>query len=219
VSEQTASGLRAPIVVWALTIALVGSFAAFFFSSPDVQNQILMTLALIPERFHANAPDRYTNWAEAALPVFGHVFTHANWLPLGLNTFFFFGAARIPAQRLGALRFLALFFISAAAGALAFLALNWNAQGFAVGASGAVCGVFSAYYLSLRPTWRQALAEPAIRNQLGMLIFLNVVVMGVVSLFGWLPVAWEAHGGGFIGGGLAYALLDRRQNPLQQAEF
>jgi membrane associated rhomboid family serine protease len=211
VNDDTAGGLRAPVAVWALTIAMLGAFALYYFSSLDVQNQILMTLALIPERFHANAPDRYTNWAEAALPIFGHVFTHANWLHLGLNTFFFFGAARIPAQRLGALRFLALFFLSAACGALAFLALNWDSQGFAVGASGAVCGVFTAYYFSLRPTWREALAEPAIRNQLGMLILLNVVVMGVVSQFGWLPVAWEAHGGGFLGGGLAYILLDPRQ--------
>jgi membrane associated rhomboid family serine protease len=212
--DDTASGLRAPFVVWALTIAMVGSFAAYSVSSRDVQQQILMTLALIPERFHGNAPDRYLNWAEAATPILGHVFTHANWLHVGLNTFFFFGAARTPASRLGALRFLILFFFSAAAGALAFLALNWGTQSLAVGASGAVCGVFTAFYFSLRPTWREALAVPEIRNQLGMLVFLNVVVMGIVAQFGWLPVAWEAHGGGFLGGALAYVLLSRPGRPV-----
>jgi membrane associated rhomboid family serine protease len=176
----------------------------------QTQEQMGRALALIPERFHATGADRYQTWADATVPIFGHVFLHANWLHAGLNAFFFFGAARWPALRLGAWRFLAVFFASAALGAVFFLAINWNEEGIAVGASSAVCGVFTAYLFSMRPRWRDALAEPAIRNQLVTLIFINVVLMGFAAEAGWLPIAWEAHLGGFVGGGLAYVALERR---------
>lgn len=212
------SGLRAPWVVWALTLAILGSYAFFYFAGARTQEQMLLALALIPERFHATGADRYQNWADAALPIFGHVFVHGGWAHAGLNAFFFFGAARWPAVRLGALRFLVVFFVSAAVGGLLFLAINWNTQAIAVGASSAVCGVFTAYFLSMRPTWRQALAEPAILNQLGVLVLINVVLMGFAAQAGWLPIAWEGHLGGFIGGGLAYAALERRW-PSEEMEI
>ena len=102
-----------------------------------------------------------------------------------------------------------MFLISAAGGALAFIAINWNEQGVAVGASGAVCGVFSAYFLSARRTWREALSDPRVRGPFGMILLLNVVLMGVVSELGWFPIAWEGHLGGFVAGALAYVALAR----------
>lgn len=208
--NDEASGLRAPWVVWALTLAMLGSYAYFSLGGAHTQEEMLLALALIPERFHAVGADRYQTWADAALPIVGHAFVHGSWLHAGLNAFFFFGAARWPATRLGALRFLAVFFASAAVGGLLFLAINWNEQAIAVGASSAVCGVFMAYFLSMRPSWRDALAEPAIRNQIGVLVLINVVLMGLAAQAGWLPIAWEGHLGGFIGGGLAYVALERR---------
>jgi membrane associated rhomboid family serine protease len=43
-----------------------------------------------------------------------------------------------------------------------------------------------------------------------MLFLINVVLMGAASEAGLFPIAWEAHLGGFIGGGVAYALLQPR---------
>ncbi len=209
-TSETASGWRAPPVVWALVGSIALGFIVFALAPRELQNAIDYAFALIPARFHSDGALRFQHWYEPAGPIFGHAFLHVAWWHAALNAFFLFLTARLPAMRLGAWRFLVLFFASAAGGALAFLALNWNSQDFAIGASGAVCGVFIAYFLALRPTWVQALAEPAIRNQLGAIFFLNVVLMGVAAESGFLPIAWEAHLGGFIGGAIAYVALAPR---------
>ncbi len=212
---DTASGWRAPVAVWALVAAIVLAFVAFMIAPREQQNAVDFAFALIPERFHADGPAPFANWYDALGPLFGHAFLHVAWWHAGLNAFFLFLLGRLPAQRLGAVRFLAVFFTSTLGGALAFLALNWNSDDLAIGASGAVCGVFSAYYLALAPDWRQAVADPRIRQQWGSLFFINVVLMGVAAEIGLFPIAWEAHLGGFIGGALAYIALapTRRAEP------
>lgn len=199
--------MRAPAVVWALAVSIVATYGAFVLAPPDVQNSADYAFALIPERFHAGSAYGFKHWYEYIGPIFGHAFLHAGWWHAGLNAFFFFLLGRLPAQRLGPARFLALFFISAAGGALAYVALAWNSGMPAVGASGAVCGVFTAYYLALPPHWTMAIRDARIRNQWLVLFFINVVVMGAVSGVGWFPIAWQAHLGGFVAGGLAYPLL------------
>jgi membrane associated rhomboid family serine protease len=199
-----------PFIVWAIVGAIMLAFAAFQLCTPAQQDAIGYAFALIPERFNPASPDHFVNWYEAFGPLFGHAFLHLGWWHAGLNAFFFFLLGRLPALRLGWWRFLIVYFAGAVLGGVAFVALNWNGDMPAVGASGAVCGVFSAYFLSLRPTWRQAIADPQIRNAFGPVFFLNVVVMGVVSTLGWFPIAWEGHLGGFVGGALAYILLAPR---------
>jgi membrane associated rhomboid family serine protease len=163
--------------------------------------------ALLPERFHAESPYRFQHWYESLGPILGHSFLHLGWWHAALNAFFLFGTSRIPAARLGAVRYLIVYFASVVAGAALFLAFNWNEQASAVGASGGVCGMFTAYFFSLRRSWRDALADPRARGPLGVLFLLNVVLMGIASEAGFFPIAWEAHLGGFLGGGVAYVLL------------
>jgi membrane associated rhomboid family serine protease len=204
---ETATGLRAPFVVWALVLLMVGAYGAFALAPVSAQNLLDFSFALIPARFHADNPLSFKHWYEGIWPIFGHAFLHAGWWHVGLNAFFFFLTARLPALRLGQVRFLLLFLVSTAGGALAYLALNRNGMEPAVGASGAVCGVFTAYFLALTPHWTQAIAEPRIRNQWLMIFFINVVLMGVAAETGFFPIAWQAHLGGFLSGGLAYIAL------------
>lgn len=204
------AGPRAPFVVWLLAAAIMGAYLAYMLAPLAARDAIDLALALIPARFHSGSPLAFQRWYEAVGPIFGHAFLHVAWWHAALNAFFFFLLGRLPARRLGAPRFLVLFFVSAAGGALAFLALNWNSDAIAVGASGAVCGVFSAYYLALTPRWTDALANPRIRTQYGMIFFINVVLMGVAAETGLFPVAWEAHLGGFLAGALAYIALAPR---------
>lgn len=196
-----------PFIIWLLVAAIVAAYVAFMFATPAQQNAMDYAFALIPERFHADSPDRFVNWYEGLGPLFGHVFLHVAWWHAGLNAFFFYGLGRLPALRLGWWRFLIVFFAGAVLGAIAFIAINWNTEDVAVGASGAVCGVFSAYFLALRRTWREAIADRRIRDAYGMIFFLNVVLMGALSEFGLFPIAWEGHLGGFVGGALAYIAL------------
>lgn len=199
-----------PLAAWLLTGSIVIAYLAYLAAPRDAQAAAEYAFALIPERFHAESPYRFQHWYEALGPLLGHSFLHLGWWHAGLNAFFLFGASRIPAMRLGALRYLIVYFASVLAGAGLFLAFNWSEQASAVGASGGVCGMFTAYFFSMRPTWRDALADPRVRGPLGVLFLINVVLMGIASETGLFPIAWEAHLGGFVGGGVAYALLQPR---------
>lgn len=215
------TGMRTPAVVWALVAAMVGAYLAFVLAPPAVQDNLTFEFALIPERYHAGNPLHYKSWFEAVAPIVGHAFLHAGWWHVGANAFFFFLLGRLPALRLGSVRFLALFGFSAIGGAVAYVALAWNSGMPAVGASGAVCGVFTAYYMALPPRWTMALRDARIRNQWFMIFFINVVLMGLASELGWFPIAWQAHLGGFVAGGLAYAALAPKpaQGPWSDLQF
>lgn len=199
-----------PLVVIVLAAAFVGAFLLFFMLAPTQQNQLIYDFALIPARFDPNSPEHFTTLYGALGPLFGHVFLHANWLHLGMNTLVYLQAAPWVATRMGAARFLLMFFISALGGALAYIVINAQSQHEAVGASGAICGVFGAYFLSVRRSWREALADTRVRGAIGSFLFINVLLAGIASATGFLPIAWEAHLGGFLAGAVAYLLLAPR---------
>jgi membrane associated rhomboid family serine protease len=205
-----------PIVVWLVTGAIVAAYVAFTFAPPDAQRAADYTFALIPERFHADSQYHFQNWWEALGPLFGHAFLHSGLPHLALNVLFLFGASRLVALRLGWARYLLVYLAATLGGAALFLALNWNDNTSAIGASGAACGMITAFFFATRPRWRDALADPRVRGPLGALVVLNVVLMGIASEMGFIAIAWEAHLGGFIGGGVAYALLAPRP-PLKPA--
>lgn len=205
---------QTPPVVWLLTGSIVAAYVAFLVAPATAQRAVDLSFALIPERFHADSPHRFAHWWEMLGPLLGHSFLHLGWWHVALNAFFLFGASRWPALRLGAARYLLVYAASVLGGALLFLALNWNEEAAAVGASGGVCGMLTAFFFSMRATWRDALADPRVRGPLGGLVFVNVVLMGIISELGLFPIAWEGHLGGFIGGGVAYALLQPRAHAV-----
>ena len=200
------------LMVSVLTALIVLTYVAFWFASPAQQDWATYAFALIPERFQAQGEYHFNAWYDALGPIFGHTLLHASWWHAGLNAFFLYAAGRFAAVRLGPWRFLALYLVSAAVGALVFVLFNWESGAIAIGASDAVCGVFMAYFLSVRPSWWESLAIPGVRNQLVMIILINVVLMGVLAKLNIFPIAWEGHLGGFIGGFLAYIALEPRRS-------
>jgi membrane associated rhomboid family serine protease len=66
--------------------------------------------------------------------------------------------------------------------------------------------LFGAYFLAVRPSPAQALADPQVRSAMLSFLAINVVLMALLPL----PIAWEAHLGGFLAGALAYPLLAPR---------
>jgi len=199
--------LKTPWIVWLIVGAIAAAYVAYMFAPRDAQNAADFMFALIPERFHQESVYRFHAWYEPLGPIFGHALLHVAWWHAAVNGFFLFVTARYPATVLGSWRFLALVLIATAGSAIAFLAINWNDQAIAVGASGALCGVFSAYFLSARRTWMESLRDPQVRNQFAVIFILNVVVMGALSELGVFPIAWEGHLGGFVGGALGWILL------------
>ena len=146
------------------------------------------------------------------LALVGHVFVHADFIHLAFNLALMLAASGAVVRRLGAagggsLRFLALFFLSAIASAATFVLVNRGSDVGAVGASGAICGVFAAYLLGARWDWRASLRDPNVRNAGLWFLGLNVGLAFVVRQFGIMPIAWEAHLGGFIAGCVLFPLL------------
>ena len=108
----------------------------------------------------------------------------------------------------GSVAFAALYLAAGLAGGIAFLV---GAPGpVAVGASGAIFGLFGAY---LAAAWanRDTPAGRAGLTQLGVLLAINLALPLLIP-----RIAWQAHLGGLLAGvavGLAWAVRVRRTDP------
>jgi membrane associated rhomboid family serine protease len=117
---------------------------------------------------------------------------------LNMYTLWIFGQALEPL--LGRARFLALYLLSAVGGSVGYLLLNpvlVPGQGLVgvVGASGAIFGLFGAMLLVQRHRGGET-------RQLWVLIAINGVIGFLIP-----QIAWQAHLGGLITGGLCAAVL------------
>ena len=199
---------RMPRVVTGLVGAVVIAHAARYLLSPAALDALINVGAVVPARGLTLAS------------ALGHVFLHAGWLHLAFNMFLILQTGELVAERFGrgwggAARFLALFFASGAAGALTYIALNPGSQAPAIGASGAACGLFSAYLMALAPDWRAALRSPQILQMGFYFLAVNVGVAMLARSSGVLPIAWEAHLGGFIAGLALYPVLAPKRRALR----
>jgi membrane associated rhomboid family serine protease len=107
---------------------------------------------------------------------------------------------------LGRLRFLALYVLSALGGAVMFYFLA-PVNELGLGASGAIFGLFGAWFVVSR----------RLRVDSRAIIFL--IVLNLVISFTVAGIAWQAHVGGLITGGLlaaAYAYAPRSHRALVQ---
>ena len=108
---------------------------------------------------------------------------------------------------LGRLRFLAVYLLSALGGAVLFYLLA-PVHEWGLGASGAIFGLFGAYFVVAR----------RLRVDSRSIVFL--IVLNLVISFAVAGIAWQAHVGGLLTGGLltaAYAYAPRNQRTLVQA--
>jgi membrane associated rhomboid family serine protease len=109
-------------------------------------------------------------------------------------------------RRLGRPRFLLVYLLSALGGAVMFYLLA-PVNELGLGASGAVFGLFGAYFVVARRLGADA-------RSIVFLIVLNLVISFSVA-----GIAWQAHVGGLLTGGLltaAYAYAPRNQRTLVQ---
>lgn len=201
-----------PKIVLGLAAALIAAHAARAFLNEAQIEALFETFAIIPIRYDDAGPAPFRGPMQALAPLFGHVFLHGGWLHVGLNVLVFLQAADLVAGRFeerepGGLRFLALFFGSGIGAALAYIWLNPSSPLPAVGASGAVCGVFAAYLLSVRRDWRAAARDPQVQRSAFWFLLVNVGLAAAARVSGVLPIAWEAHLGGFIAGAALYPTL------------
>ena len=122
------------------------------------------------------------------------IFLHESPLHVLLNMYSLFLVGPALESMLGRVRYLALFLIAGFGGSVGVLLIG-NPQVAVLGASGAIFGLFGAYFLIARRLGGNA-------TQFLVVIVLNLVI-GFIPGFG---IAWQAHVGGLVTG-LAIALV------------
>ncbi|WP_332689651.1 rhomboid family intramembrane serine protease [Devosia sp.] len=216
--------------------ALIGVLVAIHLASTFVLNQdgllqLVFWFAFQPLRIIAAAAD-----PSLAVPLiwtpFSHALLHGGWEHLLVNVAWFAIFASPVARRYGAGPMLALFFVSAAAGAALFAVTTLYSGSYLIGASGGVAGltgaavrfIFQPIVVAQHPeTGEQVvmgrrlagLGELWRDNRARFFILIWVVLNAAVPLLPLvtgmeMSVAWQAHLGGFFAGMLMVGLFERR---------
>jgi len=133
------------------------------------------------------------------------LFTHRSLLHLAFNMFSLFILGRQVEPMIGRTRFVLLFLLSGVGGSVGVLLLLPDSA--VVGASGAIFGLFGAYFVIARHLGSNA-------TQLVIVIAINLGIGFVIP-----GIAWQAHVGGLIVGalvGLVYVRTRRRGQKVTQ---
>jgi membrane associated rhomboid family serine protease len=222
---------RIVVAVLAMLVIVHGVRVLLLSEQQDIE--FLLTFAFIPARYDSSVVlgGEIPGGGADVWTFLTYSLIHANWTHLGVNSVWLLPFGSAVARRFGALRFLAFFAVTAAAGAALHLATHAGEQFPMIGASAAISGTMAA---AMRFAFQRggpigmlgradesAYRVPAIslRGMLSdarVLLFLGVW-FGINLIFGIgsLPitgseqsVAWQAHIGGFIAGMLLFSWFD-----------
>jgi len=193
----------APVVTYAIMaiagVAYVLQFLLPFALGSDVVGRLLMYGPV----FTTLAPGApFEPWR-----MLTYAFVHGSILHIAFNLITLWMFGRVLEQAFGPLRYALLFIVAAMGGALATAIVAPGS--FVIGASGAIFGMFGAYFFVMR----QARMDT---RSLLVLVAINVVMGFVVS-----GIAWQAHIGGLVVGGAAGAILvrDARRAAIESVRF
>jgi membrane associated rhomboid family serine protease len=221
-------------VVATLAVLVLVHLVRDFVLTQKEDAQLLLWFAFIPARYDAAVAAEAGAIAGLAPRIwtfFSYALIHGDWTHLGLNGVWLLAFGTPIARRFGTLRYLALFAVTAAAGAAAHLATSSNAYAPVIGASASISGFMAA---AMRFVFQRsgplgsigrndpqayrvpALPLTAVLRDPRVLAFLAVwfglnILFGVGSLSldgGEQQIAWQAHIGGFLAGLLAFPLFD-----------
>lgn len=163
-------------------------------------------------------------WALSAAAVFGgrpwtlltHIGAHGGLIHLAFNlsALAAFGTQFTRATGLGArsnAALIALFLACGVAGGVAFVAFHPGPGPGAVGASGAIFGLWGATARMAGGGRVRRWSDPAVRAAFGGAVVSNLILIPLAAMGG--GIAWEAHAGGFLAGLLLAPVAVRWARP------
>jgi membrane associated rhomboid family serine protease len=109
-----------------------------------------------------------------------------------------------------AIRFILFFLVCGISGGLTYCWINPDSQITAIGASGAISGVFAGFLWAAIGLAKpgQAMLKPVLTSG-AVFLLINVGLAWVGRVTNFLPIAWECHLGGFVAGLIFYPLFAR----------
>jgi membrane associated rhomboid family serine protease len=214
--RDTAPCHSRPWVTWSIIAVCVIIFALLQIMPTELQHWLMYQYGMVPVRYSNPAiaaefdlqPDYY-------LSALTGLFLHDGWLHIAINICFLWIFADNVEDRMGHGRFILFYLLCG----LASMAMQWYfVPHYTVpilGASGAIAGVLAAYFF-LYPYARVVIWVPI------LLLPIFIEIPAIAFLGGWViwqlyqattlivfhdtevSVAWWAHLGGFIAGGILY---------------
>jgi len=215
-----------------VTVGIIAINALIFLQElklgPHVQD-LMLTYGIVPVRYTVPEVERLFSWPEQISAFFTSMFMHGGWLHLIGNmwTLWIFGDN--VEDRLGRIRYVALYLASGIAAALMHIYTNPASGVPTIGASGAIAGVMGAYFRFYPFARVETLIPP--------FFFGPTFVLPAVLFLGWWfllqffngalslgaraqqfsGVAWWAHVGGFLFGfGICLLARGRRTGSRTQ---
>lgn len=225
---------RTPIVTYTLIFINCIVFFIELSLPSNLTYRIFYTFGIVPAR--------YTNldWAYIAgfpvgfiwliMPLITSMFLHGSWLHIISNMWFLWIFADNVEDRLGHVRFAIFYLLCGIAAGVAHIIINPTSTIPAIGASGAISGVLGAYFvffpmamiIVLIPVvfWPIFIPLPAFIYITTW--FLIQFLSGTVSLiipYNISAIAWWAHIGGFIAGGLFSRVFSKKSSSITITEY
>lgn len=227
-----------PVVLGLIAVIVAVHVATTFVLDIEGQSQLALWFAFIPLRLTTEVAVP-GGWLPLLWTPITHAFMHAGWEHLLINSAWLAIFGTPVARRYGPAPFLIIFFVSAIAGAFAFVVASSPGLHILVGASGGISGltgaamrfVFQPVELarhpetgevmvlgrrlaSFRDLWRNSRA----RTFTLIWIILNGVapLLPIFTPSVQIEIAWQAHLGGFFAGLLIVPLFERRPQALPQ---
>ena len=206
--------INAPVVVTATAGLLIVLHAVTYLTSDAEHLKLQSDFALWPQRFWAAAGTEmaYDNPLQGGLTLISTALLHSGWMHVLTNSAMLlaFGApsARVMGPGgVGASKWMLLLVGAVTAGSLLYLVVRGAGGPPAVGASGGTSGLMAAAFL-FGPSrrMRSPLSREFLTISLAFALINLVLVLAGPQLLG-APIAWEAHAGGFVGGGAMMLVL------------
>ena len=219
---------RAPKVVTVLLALLILIYTAYAFLPEEQQSLLIDVFGLFPSRI-SGALRQLPRLDIATLPsllwpLVTHTFLHGGLLHIGFNALWLLALGTPVAQRLGASRFLGLYFVCGILGALFYVFLRPDSPIPVIGASGAISGLMGGVVrFALVPSRSGklvSLGDARLLVFVGLWFIINLVfgVTGFGVTDEAMAIAWEAHVGGFVGGLVLFPLFDRARLPSRSMD-
>ncbi|TWF46370.1 rhomboid family intramembrane serine protease [Neorhizobium alkalisoli] len=220
--SQPVFNLPRSLVVTIVLLAVIYAVDAYLLSE-DMQTSVMIWFAFTPLRYiyPLTLEDPAWLWTPVTYSLL-----HGNIQHIGFNALWLtaFGAPVV--RRIGTLRYILFWILSAAAAAFFHAMLNWGSATLLIGASGVVSALMGAACRFAFPprggydrTYGHLYPRQSIfgvfRNRT-VVIFTLMWLLGNVLIAVGLPlmggdigeIAWDAHIGGFLFGFLLFQLFD-----------